>query len=198
MGGLPRTRHRSIHASRNLSRAPSASLRDHFVIGYADPGQNPSAVRFGSSRVRGRGLGRAGQGRAWPDDPISGLGKHGLPGSELGIQVNAIRQVCFTQKADPARQVGLARRQRIDSALDPGGKSPYGWRAVQADDLEVQPPAIGCDALVQFVGDSAVGEELRGPVLAHEEREDFDAGDVRQVPVQTKVGTSAVFPRKRR
>ena len=34
-------------------------LRRHCVIGYADPGQNPSAVRFGSSRVRGRGLGRA-------------------------------------------------------------------------------------------------------------------------------------------
>jgi hypothetical protein len=33
-------------------------LRRHYVIGYADPGQNPSAVRSGSSRVRGRGLGR--------------------------------------------------------------------------------------------------------------------------------------------
>jgi hypothetical protein len=31
-------------------------LRRHCVIGYADPGQNPTAVRFGSSRVRGRGL----------------------------------------------------------------------------------------------------------------------------------------------
>jgi hypothetical protein len=47
--GLPRTRRRSIHASRNLSRA----LRRHCVIGCADPGQNPSAVRSGSSRVRG-------------------------------------------------------------------------------------------------------------------------------------------------
>jgi hypothetical protein len=64
VGGLPRTRRRSIHASRNLSRAPSASL----VIGYADPGQNRSAVRFGSSRVRGRGLGRAGRG------PLAGRG----------------------------------------------------------------------------------------------------------------------------
>jgi hypothetical protein len=36
----------------------------HCVIGYADPGQNPSAVRFGSSRVRGRGLGRTGRGRS--------------------------------------------------------------------------------------------------------------------------------------
>jgi hypothetical protein len=34
-------------------------LRRHCMIGCADPGQNPSAVRFGSSRVRGRGLGSA-------------------------------------------------------------------------------------------------------------------------------------------
>src|SRR5580692_1406238 len=34
-------------------------LRRHYVIGYTDPGQNPSAVRSGSSRVRGRDLGRA-------------------------------------------------------------------------------------------------------------------------------------------
>ena len=33
-------------------------LRSHYVIGYADPGQNPSAVRSGSSRVRGRDLGQ--------------------------------------------------------------------------------------------------------------------------------------------
>ena len=34
-------------------------LRRHCVIGRADPGQNPSAVRSGSSRVRGRGPGLA-------------------------------------------------------------------------------------------------------------------------------------------
>jgi len=55
VGGLPRTRRRIIHVSRNLSRA----LQHHFVIGCADPGQNPPAVRSGSSRVRGRDLGRA-------------------------------------------------------------------------------------------------------------------------------------------
>ena len=53
-GGLPRTRRSSVHASRNLS----GRLRRHCVIGCTDPGQNPSAVRSGSSRVRGRGLDR--------------------------------------------------------------------------------------------------------------------------------------------
>jgi hypothetical protein len=37
-------------------------LRRHLVLGDAGTGQNPSAVKFGSSRVRGRGLGRAGRG----------------------------------------------------------------------------------------------------------------------------------------
>jgi hypothetical protein len=31
VGALPQTRRRSIHASRNLSRAPSASLRDRLA-----------------------------------------------------------------------------------------------------------------------------------------------------------------------
>jgi hypothetical protein len=35
-------------------------LRRHFVIGYAASGQNPPAVRFGSSRVRGRAWGGQG------------------------------------------------------------------------------------------------------------------------------------------
>jgi hypothetical protein len=30
-------------------------IRQHCVIGYADPGQNPSAVRSGRYRVRGSG-----------------------------------------------------------------------------------------------------------------------------------------------
>jgi hypothetical protein len=55
-GVLPRTRRRSVHGSRNLSRAPAASL----VIGCAAPGQNPVTAWFGSYRVRGRGLGQDG------------------------------------------------------------------------------------------------------------------------------------------
>ncbi len=39
------------------ARTCPGRLRRHCVIGCADPGQNPSAVRSGSSRVRGRGLG---------------------------------------------------------------------------------------------------------------------------------------------
>ncbi len=41
-------------------------LRRHCVIGCADPGQNPSAVRSRSSRVRGRAW--AGQRRGWWPD----------------------------------------------------------------------------------------------------------------------------------
>ena len=51
---LPEPAVRGFNASRNLARVPAAS----FVIGYTDPCQNPSAVRFGSSRARGGGLGQ--------------------------------------------------------------------------------------------------------------------------------------------
>jgi len=47
--------HSSIRASRNLSRTPSR----HCVISSADPGQNPSAVRFGGSQVQAMGQGGA-------------------------------------------------------------------------------------------------------------------------------------------
>jgi hypothetical protein len=39
-------------------------LRRHYVIGFADPGQNPSDVRSGSYRVQGRGLSRDTPGHA--------------------------------------------------------------------------------------------------------------------------------------
>ena len=46
---------RGIHAI--LSGAFEAAMRWEWTdrIGYADPGQNPPAVRFGSYRVRGLG-----------------------------------------------------------------------------------------------------------------------------------------------
>jgi hypothetical protein len=63
----------------------------HFVIGYADPGQNPSAVWLGSSRVRGRGLSRTRHDHSaekWPagDDEHQGddAGLDVQPGAMLG------------------------------------------------------------------------------------------------------------------
>jgi len=58
-------------------------LRRHCVIGYADPGQNPPAVRFCSYRVRGRGLNRTTHG------PIAGRGSgNGVQGQ--GVEVPAV------------------------------------------------------------------------------------------------------------
>jgi len=42
----------------NASRNPARALSAHYVIGCADPCQNPAVVRFGGSRVRGRDLDR--------------------------------------------------------------------------------------------------------------------------------------------
>jgi hypothetical protein len=56
-------------------------LRQHCVIGCADPGQNPPAVRSGSSRVRGRGLGRQWRGRcpgAGPAAVMTGAPRPGV------------------------------------------------------------------------------------------------------------------------
>jgi hypothetical protein len=53
VGGLPRT---PVGVFTPAGTRPGR-LRRHYVIGCADPGQNPPAVRFGSYRVRGEGPG---------------------------------------------------------------------------------------------------------------------------------------------
>ena len=59
-GGLPRTRRRSVHASRNLSRAPAASLRDRLRRPWTEPvcrqvrQQSGSGEGSGQDRVRSR------------------------------------------------------------------------------------------------------------------------------------------------
>lgn len=59
-GGLPRTRRRSFHDSRNLSRAPAASLRDRLCRPLTEPvcrqvrQQSGSGEGPGESRARSR------------------------------------------------------------------------------------------------------------------------------------------------
>ena len=88
-GWPPRTRRRSIHASRSLSRAPPASLRDRLRRPWTE---NPSAVGFGSRRVRGRGRRQAGstvgapvQALWWRPGPRRrGASRRAWPGATLG------------------------------------------------------------------------------------------------------------------
>ena len=51
MAGLPRTRRRSIHASRNLSRAHPAALRDLLRQPWTEPGvpSGLAAIGFGEA-----------------------------------------------------------------------------------------------------------------------------------------------------
>jgi hypothetical protein len=68
----------------------------HFVIGHADPGQNPPAVRFGSSRVRGTDLGRAGRGLLAAEGltaVASTRAPHG-PERACGISVDGTQSSC--------------------------------------------------------------------------------------------------------
>ena len=57
---LPRTRFRSIHASRNLSRAPSASLRDRLRRPWTEPVCRQVRQQSGSGEEPGQGNGAVG------------------------------------------------------------------------------------------------------------------------------------------
>jgi hypothetical protein len=59
VGGLPRTRHRCIHASRNLSRAPPASLRDRLRRPWTEPVCRQGWQQSGSGEGPGQGNGAA-------------------------------------------------------------------------------------------------------------------------------------------
>jgi hypothetical protein len=59
VGGLPRTRRRSIHDSRNLSRAPAASLRDRLRRPMTEPACRQVRQLSGSGEGAGPGQGAA-------------------------------------------------------------------------------------------------------------------------------------------
>ena len=86
---LPRTRRRSIHASRNLYRAPAASLRDRL----RRPWTEPVCRQVGSSRVRGRDLDRQQRGRCPSADPVAVMttgARRGLASSTTGGDVSRV------------------------------------------------------------------------------------------------------------
>jgi hypothetical protein len=59
VGVLPRTRRRSIHASRNLSKAPAASLRDRLRRPLTEPACRQVRQLSGSGEGSGTGQGAA-------------------------------------------------------------------------------------------------------------------------------------------
>ena len=58
-GGLPRTRRRSVHDSRNLSRAPAASLRDRLRRPLTEPACRQVRQQSGSGEGPGEGRTRS-------------------------------------------------------------------------------------------------------------------------------------------
>ncbi len=101
----------------------------HFVIGYADPGQNPSAVRFGSSRVRGRG-GVAPGAVSWPmagpaavtsigHDSARRLSRPRWSGRDPQVRSRFCKPIC---KPDAAGQLetGETWKDRVDFAAQVG------------------------------------------------------------------------------
>ena len=94
-------------------------LRRHCVIGCADPGQNPSAVRSGSSWVRGRGMGRA---RARPVPRVQARS-----GNDQGA---AARRVFGCDRRRRVARQGHAARQSLgpgNGAVHLGMAATEGW-----------------------------------------------------------------------
>src|SRR5436190_20247059 len=75
VGVLPRTRRRSIHASRNLSRAPPASLRDRLRRPWTEPicrqVRQLSGSREGPGEDRARSLRRGDLGYGEQDQRLT-------------------------------------------------------------------------------------------------------------------------------
>ena len=116
-------------------------LRRHFVIGYADPGQNPSDVRFGSSRVRGRGPGRAGH------DFLT-AGRRGSAGQEPVCKPickpDAAGQLetgeTWKDRVDFAAQVGRGRRD--DQRLPETPETHVARLITQRSRVQIPPPLL--------------------------------------------------------
>ena len=83
-GCLPRTRRRSVHDSRNLSRAPAASLRDRLRRPLTEPVCRLVLQLSGSGEGPGPGQGAAGLPEDGGEDqgaPLSSAGSHVQHGS---------------------------------------------------------------------------------------------------------------------
>ena len=107
MGGLPRTRRRIIHVSRNLSRALSASLRDRLRRPRTEPASRQVRQQSGS----GEGLGRARLGHGTEET------------SENGEQDQRLTATVTQQQQPPANSSD--RWQRITLARSaPTGDMP--------------------------------------------------------------------------
>jgi hypothetical protein len=173
VGGLPRTRRRSIHASRNLSRAPAASLRDRLRRPWTEPDCRQIRQQSGSgegseqdasttARVRRRGLDGGNEARA-PKIPVvlAALRRR-------RVSRTRTRRTCrCSGKSLPSRHWGRAASQRRGVA-----------RVVP--DVPAQVPVavgLGAGAVPGVDLDVAVGAEGIGGEL-----EDVP-GDVAQRPV---------------
>ena len=126
----------------------------HFVIGYADPCQNPSAVRFGSSRVRGGVWDRTGRGQLAgsrtgdgdadqaPEDHFNPLHRNDLQDPPLSVGASAPapvrkpearRSLSRPDAGHPLQGAGISHAEKnvVQLAIASGGWSPgrenLGW-----------------------------------------------------------------------
>src|SRR5262249_11538607 len=77
VGGLPRSRRRSVHASRNQSRAPAASLRDRLRRPLTEPACRQVRQQPGPGEGTGTGQGAVTDGRGTSAAPGTYAGEAG-------------------------------------------------------------------------------------------------------------------------
>jgi hypothetical protein len=101
--GLPRTRRRSVHASRNLSRAPAASLRDRLRRPWTEPACRKVPQQSGSGEGSGQDNGAA-------RGPVQACRRRlGCPGSASDMTVGDVAKRTRTRCGAPRMTVAAGR-----------------------------------------------------------------------------------------
>ena len=103
VGGLPRTRRRSVHDSRNLSRAPAASLRDRLRRPVTEPVCRMVRQLSGSGEGPGTGRGAAGLPEAGRE-LARGPGRHVVIGWETAEMGDQGQRLTATAAANRCHQ----------------------------------------------------------------------------------------------
>ena len=157
VGGLPRTRRRSIHASRNLSRAPSASLRDRLRRPRTEPvcrqvrQQSGSGEGSGQGRARLLVAGRSNGGDEHQGTTVPGACHARWNGRDPQARNRFCKPICkpdaagqletgetWKDRVDFAAQVG--RGQRGDQRLPETPETPVVWLITQRSRVQIPPP----------------------------------------------------------
>jgi hypothetical protein len=157
-GVLPRTRRRSVHGSRNPSRAPAASLRDRLRHPLTEPACRMVRQLSGS----GRGLRQDGRGQMAGNRPGDGGEGQGVTLSSAG----RLRSLGTGPAADSSSH------QRRPATADDSRTVRANWEYVRPETQTVEDERRGdcCQHCCQAAGQDASHADSRGMSAQHRDR----------------------------